>query len=210
MGTRTPLLLLALLASLGGSARAEDLALAQQHDRMARAEVTAGHIDGAIREFDLAFKAAPNPKYLFNKALLAERLATGGSMPWMRAALAAFQQYVEAAPSAADRKAVEGRIVELRARLESAERLVREPGLGPDDSPGFIDQRSAATPSQPSIIVVPPPELPVARPSRKRLWIGLGVGAVIICGGIVGLAVGFTRPAGDPSTSLGSMEATFK
>lgn len=189
-----------------GTARADDPQLAQQHDRLARACVVAGHIDEAIGEFALAYRAAPLPKYIFNKAQLELRLSTAGSIPHMKAALLDFKEYLIAAPAASDRREVEDRIVELRARIESAQAIVDNPSMGPDDSPGFAEPRPAATATKPPVLL--PPTQPTK--SRKSLWTGVAIGGTLLGGLAVGLAIGLTRPAEIPESSLGNMEAHFQ
>src|SRR5688572_28095924 len=125
---RKIVLLATLLLPLPAFAAATNESVAKEHSARAKALIIVGDLRGAIKEFDLAFRANPKPNYLYNIAELHRRLGEAGAINEMRSAADFFQRYLDAYPNAEDRAQVEARIAELRARIESAEAAARDTG----------------------------------------------------------------------------------
>jgi tetratricopeptide (TPR) repeat protein len=154
---------------------------AQQEFAAGRVEFEAGRYDAALEHLQRAYALAPHPELLFNIARCLEELHRSG------AAIDAYDRYLAVEPNdsvARDRAAA------LRQRLLANPPPATESTAQPSPTP-------AATPSAPTttttnlLATAPPPR----RPLYRRWWLWTTVGAVVVVGAGVGLAVALTRPS---------------
>lgn len=138
-----------------------------------------GRFREALGEYQRAYDLAPVPELLFNIARCREQLGETA------AAIAGYEQYLAAKPNAEDRADVESHLEQLRAGL---------PSPAPATAPPPTTAPPPLTVAPPA--VAPPVASPVTqeRPSRRGLWIGLGVGASVVAVGAVLLGVFLGRP----------------
>ena len=212
--------LAALLVALPSVARADNDAVAEEHARVAKANVVAGHLEEAIVEFDLAFHANPLPKYLFNKAVLERRKAdaNAGRVEDMRRSRDDFSRYLSLQPNAPDRRQVEAIIDGLRARIESAEAAARDTSVRPPVEPAppvaaRIGEDPKSDPSgeraQPLVFPATEKEKPVPR-KRTGVWVAVGVVVGVAAIGLgVGLGVGLSHGDHPPTSMLGDQRVHF-
>lgn len=147
-----------------------------------------GRYQDALELFESAYVRAPFPELLFNIGLLHHRLGHD------RAALEAFEEYLESAGEGPDRDEVERRIRVLRIRLTEAE--------------GQAEGQAAAQeqPTEPAREVASP-----AQPARSQPEIGwplLAGGAALVLGGVVAVVIGATERAAVEGSSDGALEWT--
>ena len=208
---------IAILLLLPLSAHANDAALGEEHAAMAKAHITTGKLDEAIKEYELAYRANPLPKYIYNIGELHRRLAEAGVVEEMRKSRDFFMRYLDV-PGASDRKFVEARVVELRAKIESAEAAARDTSARtaepPPASKVFVEDapRGVEVPSE--ALTFPQPETSRPAPHRPRLrawqWVLIGSAAAVVAGTAVGLGVGLSQRAGSPDATLGGMGVTWQ
>ena len=196
------LLLLACVAVIATPARAQspsgpaDDTAARALFEEGRAAYAEGRYEEALELFERVYVRSPFPELLFNVGLLHQRLGHD------RAALGAFEEYLEMTEEGADRGEVERRIRMLRIRLREAE------GLG-EETPRAVDEE--ADPEADQEVVVSPTNPPAgdAQP-QVAAWALLGSGAALLIGGAVALVFGaLERAAVEGSTDgeLGWTEA---
>src|SRR5438132_11516588 len=106
-----------LLSMIPLVARADDDAVARMHYKRALAEIALGHRDQAIVEFELAYKASPQPNLLYNIAEQHKILGEANAIDEKRRAVEFFEKYLDAQPHATDRAAVQAMIAELKAQI---------------------------------------------------------------------------------------------
>jgi tetratricopeptide (TPR) repeat protein len=187
----TLLSLIALRAWLPSTASAgepEPSAAVRERDahaqfELGRAHFKLGEYDLAIRAFEAGYTIAKLPLFLYNIAQSA-RLAGHAAQ-----AIDYYRRYLEAAPDAPERAAIELHVAALTKQLES---LVRP----------------AATPAIPALAAAQPlastrPPTPTKR-IRRGVWVGVSVGATLAVA--AGLAIGLTLglPQSAPTTRLGN------
>ena len=190
-------------------ASADNFALADEHARLAKAHILTGHLGDAIKDYEHAFQASPQPKYIYNVGELHRRLAEAGAIEEMRASREFFTRYLELQPNAPDRRQVEARIIGLQARIESAEAAARETSLMPAKQvgtppaavPPVTQTLSDLTNAQDVAATEPAPTK-----RKKWVWALVGAGGVFVTGAAIGLGVGFgQRRTTEPSTDLGTI-----
>lgn len=195
MHVREIALLTLLLLSSQTLAYAIDDPQARKHYERALSLVKLGDHAGAIRELELSYKANPRPNRLYDIAEQHRILAEAGALDQMRLSLDFFERYLKEKPDASDRAEVQSRIVELRARIASAEAAAREVRPKP------IVPEAAVSPAP------PPPSMEVKekRPTPTWVWVVTGVGAAVVVGGAIGLGVGLTQGSSAPDASNGTV-----
>jgi hypothetical protein len=162
----------------------------------------------ALKSFKDAYRVVQDPAFLYNIAQCHRRL---GQNP---EALDFYRNYLRRSPSAANRGEVERRIQEIEREIQQAEKTGRPPPPPPPPAkeppppppvltPLPTDTHAAPPPAGPAATgatAVPPPaavDLSAAPPPEKssggvltRWWFWAGVGAVVLGGLAVGIAVG--------------------
>ena len=174
-------LLLSWLLPIPGRA---DPAAAKAYYQKGMAEFMLDHYDGAIAEFERGFREQPLPEFLYNIARAHDKAGRPAQ------AIAYYRKYLELAPAAGDRVAVESRIAEL------------EPAAKAAPTP------TSATPPAASVEPGAPAPSPLVtdrverKPVTKRPWFWVTVvGGVAVVGAAVAVGVVFGRPH-DPTPSL--------
>ena len=147
---RPVLALLGVLCIVGPTPALADEAAARAHYSSGRSYYDQGRYEDALREFEEAFRAAPDPQkglMIFNVAQAQERLGR------IAEATASFQQYLELVPDAEDRATVEERIRTLQGRLAETGIVLT---ASEDGARVFVDgQESGTTPLASAIPVTP-------------------------------------------------------
>jgi hypothetical protein len=189
-----------------GHARAEDLEAAGHHYAAGKAAFDKGDWARAVAEFEAAFQLARDPALQLNLAEAHDRAGDGA------AAVKSCHAYLELAPAAPDRAAVERRIAALEEKYHLPPSTVPPPvPIVPPHAPVVVQPQPEApveTPPVPinpphaPVVVQPKPEAPPAegengglldesRLSRTRriAWAGVAATvALVTAGGIMGLA----------------------
>ncbi|GAB5543593.1 MAG: hypothetical protein SangKO_033530 [Sandaracinaceae bacterium] len=143
-----------------------------------------GRYQDALELFESAYVRAPFPELLFNIGLLHHRLGHD------RAALEAFEEYLERAGEGPDRDEVERRIRVLRIRLTEADAQAQAQEQATEPA------REVASPAQP------------ARSQPEIGWPLLAGGAALVLGGVVAVVIGATERAAVEGSSDGALEWT--
>jgi hypothetical protein len=110
---RAALVALIVVAPLAVSAKPSKKAEAKQHLDAGTAAYQAKDYDTAITEFQASYAAVPDPLVLYNIAQ-SNRLAHHPE-----AAVEYYRKYLDAAPDAGNRAAVEGRLAELQKEIDA-------------------------------------------------------------------------------------------
>ena len=145
--------------------------------------------DDAVKEFQAAYVAFPNPLFLYN---IGQAFRNAGKL---EPAAAAYERYLAESPRAADREDVQTLIEQLRGDLAAQKRRLESPAQPPPPPP-----REAKG-------VLPPPPLgpgsPASHSPLRTVGAGLaGIGvAVAIAGG--GLMVWAQTTSGDYRDAYG-------
>lgn len=157
------------LASRAGaqSTDAND-ALARERYQAAVVAFDAGSYEAALDLFRGAYELSPRPQLLYNIGTTADRLRRNAE------AVEAFEAYLEQAPDASNAESVRRRLEVLR------EEIARQRALE--------EAAAAATATD-----EPAPE---SRSRRRRRVIGGVIGAVLVVGGGVALAIGLSQRGG--------------
>jgi len=195
---------LAMLLGVAAPAQASKQR-ARELYRKGMAEYVLEHWTPAIRLFEAGFREQPEAAFLYNIAQAHRRAGRPAD------AIHYFRKYLDFKPAAADRREVEQAIVEEEQLLAAAS--------APAPPPERPSPATAAPPGPPAQRAVPPAALPAATAkaaspaprSRWPMWVGIGAGALVVVGGIVGLAVAYSTPndASIPATSLGNVGVKF-
>jgi hypothetical protein len=201
---------------------------AKMHYEIGRAHFNMGEYDLAIREFETGYAEKPLPLFLYNMAqvaLVAQRKPQ---------ALEYFERYLDAetpGASSAQRAEAAKRIAELkREHVVVPSHAAAQNNSAPDDaatpapnaaSPNNSPSNAAAQNNSPrdaaaqnnaaaqdNALVAAPPQ----KPSRRKLWIALGVvGGVVVAGAVaagVAVSVGGSSPAPSGFHYWGSVDAS--
>jgi len=151
------------------SAEAND-ALARERYQAAVVAFDAGSYEAALDLFRGAYELSPRPQLLYNIGTTADRPRRNGE------AVEAFEAYLEQAPDASNAESVRRRIEVLR------EEIARQRALE--------EAAAAATATD------EPDEATESRSRRRRRVIGGVIGAVLVVGGGVALAIGLSQRGG--------------
>jgi tetratricopeptide (TPR) repeat protein len=143
--------------------RADDSAdeLARRHFDSGAAYLEESDYDNALKAFQKAYELSHRPEILLNIATVQERR---GDLP---AAIAALQQYLDAAPNG-------DRAETTRIRLENLQKRLAEAPPAP-----VVPPPTATTAPPPVATTTPPPPPPAARPPKPNYlpaYVAFGVG----------------------------------
>jgi hypothetical protein len=157
---------------------------ARAHYQRGMAQYELDHYELAVVEFEAGFAASPEPAFLYNLALVHEKLGH------REEALKFYRKYF-------DRGAKPTEIENLRLTIARLEQEVeKRPEPAPPEAaaaaPVPSSEPAAGSRVAPSAVV----EVKAAPPKKRALWpIAVGViGGVVVVGVVVGLSVGLTRP----------------
>src|SRR5262245_34621773 len=154
------------LLSASAIVRAESSSVdARRHYEEGNTAYSLGDFAHAVEEYKAAYKAKPDPAFLYNIAQ-AYRLANDPSN-----ALFFYRSFLRNLPTASNRREVEDRIVKLEAQLAARDALVKQPpnstippvtsgGRVATSMPPAAHTTPAAAPVEPPPIATPPPTPP--------------------------------------------------
>lgn len=169
----------ALALSWSVAARADDTAdeLARRHFDSGAAYLEESDYDNALKAFQKAYELSHRPEILLNIATVQERR---GDLP---AAIAALEQYLDAAPNG-------DRAETTRIRLENLQKRLAEtpPPAAPAPSAATTPAPPAPAPAPPVATTTPPPAPPAAPPSRPNYlpaYVAFGVGGAGLATAVV-------------------------
>jgi tetratricopeptide (TPR) repeat protein len=177
---------LAALTLVSTAAVAADSKVQQARSlvQVARAQFDQGEFKKAAELLETAYELAPSPEILFNLGRACERAGL------LERAIEALHRYLDAAPKAEDRKAVESTIRDLEQRLDERKQIeaLKRASERPPDAPVAEAERPlVAEPLVEKPIVVE--ALPAPQVRRPRVpWVLAGIGVASLGAG-VGLAV---------------------
>lgn len=176
-----------------GTAASADDDVAHGLFEAGNAAYAAGNYEEALRFFEQAYERSQRPALLYNIGQAADRLRDDDKV------LASFKAYLDQVPDAANRQEVEHRIGALkRARRARAASATPSPQSSRDPMP------AAPTPAQVAAqgADTRPPSVPAVTEAHHetsqsassdavttRWWFWTGVGAVVVAGTAVALAV---------------------
>lgn len=213
-----PWLLIVLLPLLVPASASADGKKARELYRRGMAEYTLERWDAAIVQFEEGFRESPEPAFLFNIGQAHRKAGRHAD------AIRFFKKYLEFAPTTPDHDEVEKTIADEERRMAAeaapvpSAPVATPPVAGAASPPvaaGLVapPAPTALTPTAAPSILPPDGRAAAPRSAKKRwpLWLGVGVGAALVVGGIVGLAVAYTTPddAAIPATSAGNINARF-
>jgi tetratricopeptide (TPR) repeat protein len=146
-----------------------------------------GRFDDALEYFERSHELSGRPQLLYNIGSAADRLRRNAM------ALEHFEAYLEALPDAENRRSVEARIRLLQDALDHG----REHGTvqDPDEGTEVPTPRETAEAGMDGSDGTGSSDVPP--PSRTGLWVGIGVGAAVLVGLAVVLAVVLHHPSPD-------------
>jgi tetratricopeptide (TPR) repeat protein len=196
------------LAQAGASAAASPAS--QADDNVARglfqagkSAYEAGNFKEALQFFEQAYQHSPRPGFLFNIGQAADRLRQDDK------ALASFKAYLEQMPDAQNRAAVQQRVDALEdAKRQREEAAAAVAPMVPN--PATVAARAdASTAQNDHRHERSRDEASASSPVTKQWWFWTGLGAVLIGGTVIALAVSQSRGGQAPlyQGSAGSMRA---
>ncbi len=206
---------MALAWLLAGTAVAQPRAGETANDDVARglfeagtAAYKAGNYGEALQLYEQAYARSPRPALLYNIGQVADRLRDD------RKALASFEAYLDQLPNAPNRAEVEHRI----DALKEARKALGAPATTPPSPVGPTSR--APTPAQAAAQggAKRPPEAAAVVPAgvdtrgaaggsgavTSQWWFWTGVGAVLLAGAAVGLAVALASGPGPAAPYQGN------
>jgi tetratricopeptide (TPR) repeat protein len=164
-----------------------------------KAAYEAGSYDEALDLFEQAHARSGRPGLLFNIGQVADRLRQDEK------ALSAFRSYLEQVPDAENRAEVESRIAALE-RAEAQRKAVAAAAPAPTAAPTAAQAaQQAQTTSAAEDPALTQGEEPAAdKPVTKQWWFWTGLGAVVVGGTAVALALALGGDAGTQAPYQGS------
>jgi tetratricopeptide (TPR) repeat protein len=187
------LVLLLFVALAGGRAVAADVAGAKAAFLEGERQFKLGRFTDAIAAYERAFSLDPRPAFLHNMALAHRRqFENDGDVEQLVQARTLYRNYLLLDPKTPRRAAVEQILVELNAQIESEQRKRAAAAAPPpvvQPAPAPAPPVAQPTPAPAALVSTPPPR------DRHVGWIvGGTIGAAIVVGGAIALAVVLTRP----------------
>lgn len=187
------LITLTLAIALETPSIADDLVQARQHFDAGTKAYDLGHYIDAVKEYEAAYNAKPDPAILYN---IGQAYRLAGDYP---SAIRSYKSYLRRVPDAENRPEVERRIADLQKVIDArdAEKAKAAP-------PAVVP-----TPSEPPRVstptITPVPPVTVDRGRSKRIA-GIVLGSVGVVG--VGVGIGFgimAKEAGDDLSRINQM-----
>jgi tetratricopeptide (TPR) repeat protein len=205
-------------AAAGPNSEAQRLRAARTHYEKAVSHYNLDELEAALVEFREAYRAKPDPSFLFNIAQCHRKLGQRD------AAIDFYRKYVRASPDAANRAEAERWIAELKARGDDAAASATADGstlaapaaagtgptaVTPIDVPPSASSRIAAPPAPAAPVSASPqssspaldlsssghPE-PAATPAfYQRWWFWTALGAVAVGATVTAFALGAKAPS---------------
>jgi len=161
------------------SAQASKDDLARTHFESGAAYLQQSDLDGALREFENAYRLSPRPEILLNIATVYERMGKWSD------AVSALERYLKDAPDGEHAGTVQVRIENLKKRLEES--------AAPPAAPPPAEQANQEQPPPPAKAEAAPPkqaEVAPATPNEAAQAGGGSLPAYLVLGGAGLAAVG--------------------
>jgi len=202
--------LLLVSGSVAAQAASPKTQPASANDEVARglfqagkAAYEAGSYEEAMDLFEKAYARSGRPGFLFNIGQCADRLRQDEK------ALRAFRTYLEQVPDAVNRAEVESRIAALeRAEAQrKAAATVAPPVPAPAPTPEQTAQQATGAPVADDPALTHGAEPPAAEPVTKQWWFWTGIGAVVVGGTAVALALAL---GGDDGTTQAAFQGNAR
>ncbi len=177
-----------------------------------KAAYEAGNFKEALGFFEQAYQHSPRPGFLFNIGQVADRLRQDDK------AITAFKAYLDQVPRADNRAEVQQRLSALEeakrqreaaAAAPAAPTTTRAPAPASAPSPTTVAASASSAPNDAALThPEPQDETPPGKPVTKQWWFWTGLGAVVVGGAAVALAVALGGgSAGQPAPFQGSARA---
>lgn len=191
-----------LLAGAAAAAPPDDARVqAKAHFASGSTFFDAGSYDHAVEEYLAAYRLLPKPDFLFN---IAQAYRLKGEK---RPALAYYRRYLAETPDGRGSGEAQEYVKQLEQELDQ------------EQPAPVVETPAPVTPVTPpaTAIVNPPPAKPIDSPppagSRRALWIGIAVGAVVVAALAIGLGLGLgldSSGSPPPSTFFGTIRVGFQ
>jgi tetratricopeptide (TPR) repeat protein len=185
-----------LMVAASAQARGSRVQEARGHFEEAQKLYAVGEFEHAGEEYQLAYRAKPDPALLYNAAQ-SFRLANQPSR-----AILLYKNYLQFYPGEANAEDVRGQIAKLKEAIAAADRAKSSPPTGVEtpkpleaDKPASVVTHSAPLGEEPEPRAIPveEPAKPASTPVYKKwwLWTVVGAGALALVVGVgVGVGVG--------------------
>lgn len=156
------------------------------NDEDARKHFEAGELyfktsdyEGALREFQMAYKLSKRPLILLNTANVYERMGR------LQDAIDSLKRYLAEDPNAKERATIELRIQNLQKRVDDQAKASADSGAvgpAPSDTPPTPPVASDSATAAPTGSTPPPV---VAAPNRTPAYITWGIGGAAVVGAVI-------------------------
>lgn len=170
-----------------------------------KAEQAAGHLDEAIRNYELAFQTAPLPGILY---FLGKAWQAKGNK---QTALKEYRRYLALDPNGQVAGDARLAVAELERQIQAEQEQERvaaavEAAKQASKAPDLVPPVKTIDPVPPAVM-----DAAATTPLHKKWWLWTSVAGVVVVGGAVGagVALGGSRDAAIPMTDLGAMEYSF-
>jgi len=184
-----------VLLFAGRANAADDIAAARAHFGEAQKRFAVGEFAAAGEEYLQAYKAKPDPAFLYNAAQ-AYRAANQ-----LDRAVVLYKNYLQFFPNESNAEAVRGQIAKLKEAIAATEKAKAAPPTEVTTPRPGAETAPVAThePEKPTAAVAPPAPIAVEKkaeraPVYKQWWLWTVVG-VVVAGAAVGVAVALTVPS---------------
>jgi tetratricopeptide (TPR) repeat protein len=194
-----------------GQSAGDDAATAKTHYAMGVRHFDLSEFDEALVEFKEAYRAKPDPAFLYDIGQCHRRLGHTDD------AITSYQSYLRRAPDAKNKEEVERRIAEL-VSLRDADAASNANSAGGKEQPSPTSvaaqekaaSRAAKGPSNTASLDFGVRDEPLRQSSGvfyKRWWFWTAVGVVAVGTATVAIIMAERDPTKVPSTTLGSQRA---
>lgn len=167
------------------------------------AHFTLDEYDEAIKDFQDAFLAKPDPVFLYNIG----QAARLGNHPEL--AIRYYEKYLKAADNPPNAQQVREHIAVLEkvVQQQAAAKSANPTGALPPESEQSRSKHEPSHVTAPATVNLnaPPPGPEPETPVYKKWWLWTAVGGVIVAGGVIAIAVAATTPkdASSPANTFG-------
>ncbi len=195
-----------VLVAASAHARGSRVQEARSHFEEAQKLYAVGEFESAADEYQLAYKAKPDPALLYNAAQ-SFRLANQPAR-----AIILYKNYLQFYPGEGNAEDVRTQIAKLKEAIAAADRAKTSPPTGVEtpkpleaDKTAVVHSAPLGEEPEPRAIPVEEPAKPAATPVYKKwwLWTVVGAGALALVVGVgVGVGVG-TQPNVQPGPVVG-------
>jgi tetratricopeptide (TPR) repeat protein len=165
-------------------ALADDAARARKLYREGAKRYDLGEYEEALRQFRDAYRASPDPTYLFNIGQCQRKLGRADE------AIGSFKSYLRHLPANHPRRDdVEKIVADLQAELDRKRAADRPPPVEPPP-PSLAVRPPPPPPERPAAFVAERPAPPPAEePIYKKGWFWGTVGGVLVAGGVTAFLI---------------------